>query len=99
LDGVQAGPSHGRNQEQVGELETQLCNAYEVLQMPGDPRDHKRSVENLATSENDPANLVFEEWIKLREDQGWTREAAYTELMIAREALLTARGSSASEDD
>jgi hypothetical protein len=67
--------------------------------MPGDPRDHKRSFENVATSENDPANLVFEEWIKLREAQGWTREAAYTELMIAREALLTARGSSASEDD
>ena len=49
--------------------------------MPGDPRDHKRSFENVATSENDPANLVFEEWIKLREAQGWTREAAYTELM------------------
>jgi len=54
--------------------------------MPGDPRDQR----NVATSENDPANLVFEEWIKLREDQGWTREAAYTELMIARGALLTA---------
>ena len=63
--------------------------------MPGDPRDQR----NVATSEKDPANLVFEEWIKLREDQGWTREAAYTELMIAREALLTARGVSASEGD
>jgi len=63
--------------------------------MPGDPRDQR----NVATSENDPANLVFEEWIKLREAQGWTREAAYTELMIAREALLTARDSLASEKD
>ena len=58
--------------------------------MPGDPRDQRK----VATLENDPANLVFEEWIKLREAQGWSREAAYTELMIAREALLTARGSS-----
>jgi hypothetical protein len=67
--------------------------------MPGDPRDHKRSFQNAANSENDPADRVFEEWIKHREAQGWTREAAYTELMIAREALLTARGSSASEKD
>ena len=58
--------------------------------MAGDARDSKRSFKNLAPSENDPANRVFEEWIKLREAQGWTREAAYTELMIARGALLTA---------
>jgi len=58
--------------------------------MPGDTRDHKRSFENTPTSENDPANRVFEEWIKLREAQGWTREAAYTELMMARGALLSA---------
>jgi hypothetical protein len=63
--------------------------------MPGDPRDQR----NVATSEDDPANLVFEEWIKLREAQGWTREAVSTELMIAREALLTARDSLASEKD
>ena len=57
--------------------------------MPGDPREHK-SVKKVVTSENDPANRVFEEWIKLREAQGWTREAAFTELMITRGALLTA---------
>ena len=67
--------------------------------MPDDPRDHQQSIKNVDPSENDPANRSFEEWIKIREAQGWTREAAYTELMIAREALLTARGSSASEDD
>lgn len=58
--------------------------------MPGDPRDHKRTFQNAANSEKDPADRVFEEWIKLREDQGWTREAAYTELMMARGALLSA---------
>ena len=35
LDGVQAGPSHGRNQRAAfGELENQLCNAYEVQRCP-----------------------------------------------------------------
>jgi len=67
--------------------------------MPGDPRDHKRSLQNAANAENDPAGRVFEEWIKLREAQGWTKEAAYTELMVAREALLTARHSSTFEDE
>jgi hypothetical protein len=66
--------------------------------MPGDPRDHKRSFKNVATSENDPATLVLEQWIKLREPQGWTREAAITELNIARAALLSARGSASGED-
>jgi hypothetical protein len=69
------------------------------FKMPDDPRDHERSFTNAVSSEDHPANRVFEEWIKLREAQGWSSEAAYTELMIAREALLTARGSSASEDD
>ena len=50
--------------------------------MPGDPKDHKRSFKKVVTSENDPANRVFEEWIKLREAQGWTREAAFTELIF-----------------
>ena len=69
--------------------------------MPGDPRGHKRSFKKVLTSENDPANRVFEEWIKLREAQGWTKEAAFTELMIARGALLTAieADRSASEED
>jgi hypothetical protein len=67
----------------------ECCNAYSS-QMPGDPRDHKRSFQNAANSENDPADRVFEDWIKLREAQGWTREAAFAELMIARGALLAA---------
>ena len=58
--------------------------------MAGDAKNSKRSFKTLAPSENDPANRVFDEWVKLREAQGWTREAAYTELMIARGALLTA---------
>ena len=68
--------------------------------MPGDPSDHRRSFED-ATSETNPANLVFEEWITLREAQGWTREAAYTELMIERGAILSARDAdkSAPEDN
>ena len=57
--------------------------------MPGDARD-KRSFKRIVASENDPANRVYDEWIKLREAQGWTREADFAELMIARGALLTA---------
>ena len=56
----------------------------------GGRRDHERSFQNTANSENDPADRIFEEWIKLREAQGWTREAAFAELMIARGALLDA---------
>ena len=69
--------------------------------MPGDPRDHERSFTNAVSSEDDPANRVFEEWIKLRVAQGWTREAAFTELMIARQALSTVREADkpASEED
>ena len=69
--------------------------------MPGDPRDYKRSFKKVVTSENDPANRVFEEWIKLREAQGWTREAAFTELYIASTALATAieADKSATEDN
>ena len=66
--------------------------------MPGDPRNHKRSFKNEVASENDRANLVYEEWIKLREAQGWTREAAIAELNMARAALLTARGSASGDD-
>jgi hypothetical protein len=66
--------------------------------MPDDPRDHQQSIKNVDPSENDPANRSFEEWIKIREAQGWTREAAFTELMIARGALLTARGSASEEE-
>ena len=38
--------------------------------MAGDAKDSKRSFKNLAPSENDPANRVFDEWVKLREAQG-----------------------------
>ena len=69
--------------------------------MAGDAKDSKRSFKTLAPSENDPANRVFDEWVKLREAQGWTREAAFTELMIARQALSTVREADkpASEED
>ena len=33
-------------------------------------------LQELGPFKNDAANRVFEEWIKLREAQGWTREAA-----------------------
>ena len=56
--------------------------------MPRDPRDHKRSFENVVPLQNDPTTAFLEEWIRLRESQGWTREAAITEINGAAGALL-----------
>jgi len=57
--------------------------------MPGDPRDHKRSFENFVPPENDPTTQFLEEWIRLRESQGWTREAAVTETNAASALLVS----------
>jgi hypothetical protein len=39
----------------------------------------------------DAAAEILERWIKFREGQGWTREAAKAELAVAAQALLMAQ--------
>jgi hypothetical protein len=41
--------------------------------------------------DRDAAAEVLERWIKFRESQGWTREAAKAELATAARALLVAQ--------
>jgi hypothetical protein len=40
--------------------------------------------------ENDPVADLIEEWLRLREAQGWTREAAIADWNNAAEALRAA---------
>lgn len=46
--------------------------------MTSDPKD------------DDPLAKIIEQWIKFRESQGWTREAAMAEFAAAAQALLMA---------
>jgi hypothetical protein len=41
--------------------------------------------------DRDAAAEILERWIKFRESQGWTREAAKAELATAARALLVAQ--------
>ena len=51
-----------------------------------DPKDQKPSVHQ----KEEPAAKFIEHWLKIREAQGWPREAATTELNTAAAALLAA---------
>jgi hypothetical protein len=44
--------------------------------------------------ENDPLADFLEEWVRLREAQGWTREAAIADLNSAADALRAAEAQS-----